>query len=124
MPPTLSATQRAIRIGMLARSAPLTPELIRIRTIGTVNSRTKPALSRTPEDSLTARPRSRIFILWKKKVASTTATRIPPGKYSGMKLALTPVSPSRSGKFTTTAFRAAPTSGTTRLITSRAPTST
>src|SRR5690606_5219637 len=49
--PTLSATHCAIAIGMLGRSAALTPELIRMRTIGTVKSSTKPAPSRTRDDS-------------------------------------------------------------------------
>ncbi len=124
MPPTLSATHCAMAIGMLGRSPALTPELIRMRTIGTVNSSTKPAPSRTLLDSPTAAVSSRSFMPWRKKVAMTTATRMPPGRYSGMKSALIPASPRMSGNTSTTDFSAAPTSGNTRLITSRAPTST
>ncbi|MNE12858.1 hypothetical protein D3C80_1056780 [compost metagenome] len=124
MPPTLSATHCAMAIGMLGSSLALIPELIRMRTIGTVNSSTKPAPSSTLLDSPTAVPRSRSFMPCRKKVAMTTATRMPPGRYSGMKSALMPVSPSRSGNTRTTDLRAAPTSGNTRLITSSRPTST
>ena len=78
--PTLSATQRAIAIGMLGRSAAFTPELIRMRTIGTVNSSTKPAPSSTREDSPTAFTSERACMPCRNTVISTTATRMPPGR--------------------------------------------
>ena len=99
-------------IGMLASSAPLTPELIRMRTIGTVNSRTNPALSSTLLDSFTAALSSAARMPCRKKVISTTATRMPPGRYSGSMPALMPASPRMLAKATETDFSAAPPAGT------------
>ena len=42
---------------MLARSAPLTPELMKMRTMGTVKISTKPAPIRVRLDSPSARPK-------------------------------------------------------------------
>ncbi len=55
--PTSPAAKLAVVTGMLARSAPLTPELMKMRTMGTVKISTKPAPIRVRLDSLTARPR-------------------------------------------------------------------
>ena len=54
MPPTLLATAWAIITGIETRSAPLTPELINMRTIGTVKISTKPAPKIVLVDSDTA----------------------------------------------------------------------
>ncbi|MNJ50364.1 hypothetical protein D3C77_456360 [compost metagenome] len=78
--PTLSATRRAIATGMEIRSEALTPELIRIRTIGMVKINTKPAPSNVLLDSPTAATSSLIRMRCMKKVASDTMQSRPPGK--------------------------------------------
>jgi hypothetical protein len=49
--PTSPAAKFAVVTGMLARSAPLTPELMKMRTMGTVKISTKPAPIRVRLDS-------------------------------------------------------------------------
>ncbi len=95
-----------------------------MRTIGTVNSSTKPALSRTLLDSLTAAFSSDARMPCRKKVIITTATRMPPGRNSGSILAPMPASPRMLPKAMETDFSALLTSGKTRLITRIRPTST
>ena len=95
-----------------------------IRTIGMVNSSTKPALSNTPPDSFRASPMARVLIRWMKKVAITTITRMPPGRYSGCTPALTPASPRMFEKDTPMLTKKSFTGATVRLITRIAPIST
>ena len=83
----------AIAIGILIISFELIPELIIVRTSGTVKSKTNPAPIRVLVDSIKAREISEKFILCKKKVTKQTITNIPPGKYKIEKLALIPCSP-------------------------------
>ncbi|CSB48195.1 Uncharacterised protein [Vibrio cholerae] len=49
--PTKPAAKLAVVTGILAKSAPLTPELMKIRTIGMVNTSTKPAPIKVLVDS-------------------------------------------------------------------------
>ena len=49
--PTSPAAKLAVVTGMLARSTPLTPELMKMRTMGTVKISTKPAPIRVQLDS-------------------------------------------------------------------------
>ncbi len=111
-------------MGMLGKSAVFTPELIKILTIGMVNKSTKPAPNKIRLDSLKAERNSGHFMRCKKYALQATKTKIPPGKYSGMKSALIPASPKMLGNLITTAFMAFPISGKIRLITSKAPTKT
>ncbi|MNR32069.1 hypothetical protein D3C85_1496270 [compost metagenome] len=95
-PPKVSATKRAIAIGMLSSWARLTPELIMMRTIGMVNTSTKPAPSSTLVDSPMAVLMSFQLMRCRKKVTITTITRMPPGRYSGSMAAVMPASPMMS----------------------------
>lgn len=116
-PPTLSATSCAIATGIDTRSLPLTPELIRIRTMGMVKINTKPAPSRVLLDSPTAALSSEKRMRWRKKVISTTMHRMPPGRYSGSMVPDTPVSPRMSFQPKVKLISAAFTSGKVREIT-------
>ena len=91
--PTLLATSSAIALGMDGRPDRLTPELIRMRTIGMVKISTKPAPSKVREDSPTAAFNSENFMRCRKKVASTTITMMPPGRYKNSMLPDRPFSP-------------------------------
>ena len=110
-------------IGMLASSAPLTPELIRMRTIGTVNSRTNPALSSTLLDLHRCLEFGGTHAV-QEEGDQHHRDENAAGRYSGSMPALMPASPRMLAKATETDFSAAPTCGNTRLITSSAPTST
>ncbi|MCY1438114.1 hypothetical protein D9M71_543000 [compost metagenome] len=101
----------------------MTPELIRMRTIGMVKISTKPAPSRVRLDSPMAACSSLKRMRWKTKVVSTTKHRMPPGRYSGSRLPEMPVSPRMSFKPKLTDISAALTSGKTRDSTSSAASS-
>ncbi|MNE95283.1 hypothetical protein D3C80_1933490 [compost metagenome] len=95
----------------------MTPELIRIRTIGMVKINTKPAPSRVRLDSLTAAFTSLKRMRCRKQVTITTMHRMPPGRYSGSRVPETPVSPRMSFQPKLTAINAALSSGKIREAT-------
>ena len=103
---------------MLANSFAFTPDWIMMRTIGTVNTSTKPALSSVVEDSLTALPKEGRYILCKMIVTKHTATSTPPGRYRGWKLPLMPGSPRMSRTLQLTDSSACLKGATVRLSTS------
>ncbi len=67
-------------IGMLAISLALTPDRIMMRTIGTVNSSTKPAPTRVPLDSRAAWAKSLSLARCSTTVSRQTNTMMPPGR--------------------------------------------
>jgi hypothetical protein len=90
-----------------------------MRTIGTVNTSTKPAPISVPPDSLTALPKSFHFIRWRNTVTRHTKTRMPPGRYSGCRPPLMPASPRMPRTLKATDCSIVRNSGTVRLSTSR-----
>ena len=78
--PTPSATSCAMATGIETRSDSLTPELMRIRTIGIVNSSTKPAPKMVLEDSTKAAFTCGARIRCRKIVQITAIRMMPPGR--------------------------------------------
>ncbi|MNY39667.1 hypothetical protein D3C86_1743660 [compost metagenome] len=78
--PTSPAAKFAVVTGMLARSAPFTPELMKMRTMGTVKMSTKPAPSRVRLDSPIARPKGARERDCSKVASRAQSTSRPPGR--------------------------------------------
>ena len=92
--PKVPANNSALATGILATSDKFTPELIKILTIGIVKTSTKPAPKTVLVDSLkalfSALPG---FLVCRAAATKALITNKPPGKYRGLKLALTSASP-------------------------------
>ena len=92
--PNVPVNNSALATGILATSDRLTPELIKIRTIGMVKISTNPALKTVLLDSLKASPSARVgFLVCTKAAIKALINNRPPGKYKGLKPALISASP-------------------------------